>query len=70
VTVVNGTRRPRLGQGASAKVPGADQTVSLSYEPAAAARVRAAAFSWETAPRSWRAEVRALAIALLVERGA
>jgi hypothetical protein len=70
VAVVNGARRQRLGRGASAQVPGADHTVSLSYEPAAAARVRAATFSWESAPRSWQAEVRALAAALLIEPAA
>ena len=47
---------------------GADRTVSVSDEPAAAARLRAAAFSWQAGPRSWQGELRALAAALLIDR--
>jgi Mrp family chromosome partitioning ATPase len=67
VTVVNRTQRSRLPRAAPAQSPGADRTVSLTHEPAAAARLRTAAFSWDEAPRSWQAEVRALATGLLVE---
>jgi hypothetical protein len=68
VAVVNRTQRPRLGRAAPPPLPGADRTLSLTYEPAAAARLEAGEFSWGSAPRSWRADVRALATALLVER--
>jgi hypothetical protein len=73
VVVVNRIRHSRYSRGAPSQVApleGADHTLSLSYEPAAAARLRAAAFGWETAPRSWQAEVRALASVLLVNRPA
>jgi cellulose biosynthesis protein BcsQ len=66
VVLVNRSRRPRQARTARANLTGADHTVWLSDEPAAAARLRAAAFSWEAAPRSWHGEVRALAAALLI----
>ena len=68
VAVINRTQRSRLGRAAPPSLPGADRTLSLTDEPAAAARLEAGAFSWESAPRSWQADVRALARALLAER--
>jgi MinD-like ATPase involved in chromosome partitioning or flagellar assembly len=67
VAVVNRASRSRTGR-RRAEVQGADHTVWLAEETSAAARLRAAAFSWETAPRSWQAELRALAAALLLDR--
>ncbi|HEY4867493.1 MAG TPA: EsaB/YukD family protein [Candidatus Dormibacteraeota bacterium] len=66
--VVNRARRPALGRPRRDTPAAAGGKVSLTYEPAAASRLRAGAFSWDDAPRSWHADVRALADALLVER--
>ncbi len=71
--VVNRVRRSRSSRGAlsqGALLQGPEHTLSLSYEPAAAARLRAAAFGWETAPESWQSEVRALASTLVASRAA
>jgi Mrp family chromosome partitioning ATPase len=66
VVLVNRSHRPHRGRSAPADLTGADDTVWLSDEPDGAARLRAATFSWETAPGSWHGEVRALAAALLI----
>jgi WXG100 protein secretion system (Wss), protein YukD len=68
VAVVNRARRPALGGARTDKTAAAGGRVSLTYEPAAASRLRAGVFSWDDAPRSWNADARALAEALLVER--
>jgi hypothetical protein len=68
VAVLNRAGRPAPGRPRRDTVAADEGTVSLTYEPAAASRLRAGAFSWEDAPRSWKADVRALAEALLVER--
>ena len=65
---MNRARRPALGRHVRDPLGAAAGKVSLTYEPAAASRLRAGAFSWDDAPRSWHADVRALAVALLVER--
>jgi hypothetical protein len=66
VAAVNRAGRPAPGRPRRDTVAAAEGTLSLTYEPAAASRLRAGVFSWEDAPRSWKAEVRALAETLLV----
>jgi MinD-like ATPase involved in chromosome partitioning or flagellar assembly len=69
VLVRNRVQRYRAGHDdATQQVAAADHHFALSDEPAAAARLRAAAFEWQAAPKSWRPEVRTLGAALLLDR--
>ncbi|MDQ6920276.1 MAG: EsaB/YukD family protein [Candidatus Dormibacteraeota bacterium] len=68
VLVTNRVQRSRASNDGRARMAGADNHFALSDEPAAAARLRAAAFDWQAAPKSWQAELRALGAALLLDR--